>query len=87
MSPSQSPLQESIAECEQKIRELEDPRWPWLMEAVRQGIAANKQQHQGVEYAAEITIAIDQDYLTALPSIIGAAELHPTNAPPDARGG
>jgi hypothetical protein len=46
------------------------------MEAVRQGIAANKQQHQCVEHAAEISIAIDQDYLTALLSIIGAAELH-----------
>ena len=82
MSPSQSPLQEAIAECEHKIRKLEDSRWPWLMEAIRQGVAANKQQHQGVEYAAEITTAIDQDYLTALRSIIEAAELHPTKAIP-----
>jgi hypothetical protein len=48
------------------------------MEAIRQGVAANKQQHQGVEYAAEITIAIDQDYLTALRSILDASELHTT---------
>ena len=86
MSPSQSPLQEAITECEQKIRKLEDPRWPWLMEAIRQGVAANKQQHQGVEYAAEITIAIDQDYLTALRSILGAAELHATKPTPEAQG-
>ena len=86
MSSSQSPLQESIAECEQKIRKLEDPRWPWLMEAIRQGVAANKQQHQGVEYAAEITIAIDQDYLSALRSILGAAELHTAKATPEVQG-
>jgi hypothetical protein len=86
MSPSQSPLQEAIAECEQNVRKLEDPRWPWLMEAMRQGVAANKQQHQGVEYAAEITIAIDQDYLTALRGILGAAVLPATNPTPDAKG-
>jgi hypothetical protein len=84
MSPSQPLLHEAIAECEQKIRKLEDPRWPWLMEAIRQGVAANKQQHQGVEYAAEITIAIDQDYLTALRSILDAAGLHTTKRAPDA---
>jgi hypothetical protein len=48
------------------------------MEAIRQGVAANKQQHQGVEYAAEIMNAIDQDYLTALRSILEASELHTT---------
>lgn len=81
MSPAESPLEHAIAECEQKIRSLEDLRWPWLMEAIRQGVAANKQQHQGVECAAELMIAIDQDYLTALRSILGAAELHATNSP------
>ena len=82
MNPGEALLKKAIAECEQNIRLLEDPRWPWLMEAIRQGVAANKQQHQGVEYAAEITIAIDQDYLTALRSILEAAELHATKATP-----
>jgi len=53
------------------------------MEAIRQGVAANKQQHQGVECAAELMIAIDQDYLTALRSILGAAELHAAKPPLD----
>jgi len=86
MTLGESPLEYAIAECEQQIRSLEDPRWPWLMEAIRQGVAANKQQHQGVEYAAEITIAIDQDYLTALRSILGAAELDATKPMPEAQG-
>jgi len=56
------------------------------MEAIRQGVVANKQQYKGVEYAAEITVAIDQDYLTALRSILGAAELHTTTPTPEAQG-
>ena len=78
MTPGESPLEHAIAQYEQRIRSLEDPRWPWFMEAIRQGVAANKQQHQGVEYAAEIMNAIDQDYLTALRSILEASELHTT---------
>lgn len=81
MIPGESPLQAAIADCEHKIAKLEDPRWPWLMEAIRQGVHANRQQYQGTEYAAEITIAIDQDYLTTLRSILGAAELHTTKTP------
>jgi hypothetical protein len=76
VSMGESPIQEAIAECERQIAKLEDPRWPWLMEAVRQGVLVNKRQYQGVEYAAEITIAIDQDYLSFLQSILGAADLH-----------
>jgi len=86
MTPGESPLEHAIAECEQKLRNLDDPRWPWLMEAIRQGVAANKQQHQGVECAAELMMAIDQDYLTALRSILGAAELHATKPTPEAQG-
>jgi hypothetical protein len=86
MSAGESLLQDAITNCEQKIKALEDPRWPWLMEAIRQGVVANKQQYKGVEYAAEITVAIDQDYLTALRSILGAAELHTTTPTPEAQG-
>jgi hypothetical protein len=82
MNPGEALLKKAIAECEQKIHLLEDPRWPWLKEAIRQGVAANKQQHRGVEYAAEIMIAIDQDYLTALRSILEAADLHTTKPMP-----
>jgi hypothetical protein len=78
VSTGESSLQEAIADCERQIAKLEDPRWPWLMEAVRQGILANKRQYQGVEHATEITIAIDQDYLSTLQSILGTAELHTT---------
>ena len=86
MTPGESPLEHAIAECEQKIRSLEGSRWPWLMEAIRQGVGANKQQHQGVECAAELMIAIDQDYLTALRSILEAAELHTTKPTEEGQG-
>jgi len=56
------------------------------MEAIRQGVGANKQQHQGVECAAELMIAIDQDYLTALRSILEAAELHTTKPTEEGQG-
>jgi hypothetical protein len=86
MTEEDSKLLETIADCERRIAKLDDPRWPWLMEAIRQGVLANKRQYQGVEYAAEITIAIEQDYLSALQSILGAADLHATKSMPKTQG-
>jgi len=76
---------DTISDCERQIAKLDDPRWPWLMEAARQGVLPNKRQYQGVEHAAEITTAIDQDYLSFLQSILGAAELHTSKPDPEAQ--
>ena len=83
MSEGRATLQEAIADCEQKVAKLEDRRWPWLMESVRQGVVLNKRQYQGVPYAAEIMIAIDQDYLAVLQSILSVAEIHAPNSVPE----
>jgi hypothetical protein len=55
------------------------------MEAVRQGTLQNKRQYQGVQYAAEIETAIDQDYLSVLQSILAASEMHTAKPEPEAR--
>jgi hypothetical protein len=87
MTEGDSKLLETIADCERRIAKLDDPRWPWLMEAIRQGVLVNKRQYQGVEHSAVITTAIDQDYLSALQSILGAAELNVTGKTPKAQAG
>jgi hypothetical protein len=83
MNEGDSRPHDTIADCERQIEKLDDPRWPWLMEAARQSVLANKLQYQGVEHAAEITTAIDQDYLSFLQSILGAAKLRRSKPDPE----
>jgi len=85
MNEDDSRPHDTSADCERQIEKLDDPRWPWLMEAARQGVLANKLQYQGVEHAAEITTAIEQDYLSFLQSILGAAKLHTNRPDPEAQ--